>query len=168
MKKALSIILSLVMLLSVSIASVNAFAVVGSIETTTKKNVINTQVNGKTSTDVTYTEDPKDPRTITFTYTGDGELLDWEFIGVTEGVEYTVISEEGNSITIRIADTYDGEIVANAIVREDEEEEEEEAEPIKRDESKTSPKTGAGLAGIGAMGAGAAILAALKKKEDEE
>ena len=167
MKKALSIILSLVMLLSVSVASVNAFAVVGSIETTTKKNAINTQVNGKNSADVTYQEDPSNPRIITFTYDGDGELLGWEFPGVTENVHYTVISEEGKAITIRVADDYDGEITANAIVRLDDEEEEEETE-TKKNESKTSPKTGAGLAGVAAMGAGAAILAALKKKEDEE
>lgn len=166
MKKIISIVLSLVMLLSVSVASVNAFAAtVGSIESTTKQNKVIVQVNGKPSNDVSYERDPDDPRKITFTYDGDGELIGWEFPGLTEGIDYEIIAEDGDSITIKLADDYDGEITANAIV--DEESDTTKA-TTKKSGKKTSPKTGAGMAGVAAMGAGAAILAALKKKEDAE
>lgn len=164
MKKVISIILSVVMLLSVSVASVNAFALVGSQESTTKSNKITTEVNGKTSTDVTYEKDPTDPRKITFTYTGDGDLIGWEFPGMTEGVDYTVVKEKGNSITILLADDYDGEVIANAIVKQ-----RSTTPTTKKNEKEKSPDTGAvAAAGVAAMGAGAAILAALKKKEDAE
>ncbi|MCR5207663.1 MAG: hypothetical protein K6C14_04200 [Eubacterium sp.] len=168
MKKALSIILSLVMLLSVGVASVNAFAAggVGSIESTTKQNKIVLEVNGKTSTDISYERDPENPRKITFTYDGDGELIGWEFPGMKEGIDYEIVKEKGDAITILVYDTYDGEVVANAIVREPED---TTAETTKKNEDKKSPKTGAAsAAGIAAMGAGAAILTALKKKEDAE
>lgn len=164
MKKLLSIVLSLVMLLSVSVASINAFAAVGSIESTTKQNKIILEVNGKTSTDVSYERDPEDPRKITFTYDGDGELIGWEFPGMEEGVDYEIISEKGNNITILVSEDYEGDVIANAIVKE-----ETTGETTKKGDKEKSPKTGAAsAAGIAAMGAGAAILTALKKKEDAE
>lgn len=166
MKKLLSIVLSLVMLLSVSVATVNVFAAgsVGSIESTTKQNKIVLEVNGKTTTDVSYERDPDDPKKITFTYDGDGELIGWEFPGMTEGVDYEIIKEKGDSITILVSAEYDGEVIANAIVKEA-----TTKETTKKNKKEKSPKTGAAsLAGIAAMGAGAAILTALKKKEDAE
>ncbi len=189
MKKVLSIILSLVMLVSVSALSMTAFATVGSQETVTQitHNKIIPQVNGKDDGDVTWEWLSDDPKQIKFTYDGDGDLEDWEFGDLEEGVDYKVISRDGNAITIELMDTsYDGDIVANAIVNDEEEEEEETTTKAntttKKNESKTSPKTGAAAAagiadtkqgrksdeyaGIAAMGAGVAILTAIKKKED--
>ena len=176
MKKILSVVLSLVMLFSVGAISVNAFAAVGSVEETKGAIEIVTEVNGKPSDDITHATDPDEPRKITFTYTGDGELIGWEFPGMVEGTDYTIVSEDGNAITILVADAYAGEVIANAIVNEDEEEEETttkketttKATTVKSESTK-SPKTGAAAsAGLLAMGAGAAILTALKKKEDAE
>lgn len=165
MKKIISVLLSVVMLLSVSTAAVSVFAAdnVNSIESTTKGNKITVEVNGNESNDVTYEKDPTDPTKITFTYTGDGELEGWEFPGMTEGVDYKIISEEGDSITIQIINGYDGPIVANAIVKE------ETTKKKKSNEKKKSPKTGAATVSVAAAaGVGVAMLAALKRKSDEE
>ena len=176
MKKVLTIVLSLVMLVSVGALTIPAAAAVGSIETTQPitKNKIIPQVNGNNTTDVTYEWISENPKQIKFTYTGDGDLEDWEFGDLEEGVDYRVIAQDDNTITIELMDaTYDGDIIANAIVDEEEEEEEDETTTTKantttkKNQSETSPKTGAvAAAGIAAMGAGAAILTALKKKED--
>ncbi len=172
MKKLVAIILSLVMLVSVNVASITAYAVVGSQETVTKDphNKIIPQVNGKNDGDVTWEWLSDDPKQIKFTYEGDGDLEDWEFGDLEEGVDYKVIAQDGASITIELMDTsYSGDIVANAIVAEEEEEETttNANTTTKKNESKTSPKTGAAAAaGVAAMGAGVAILSALKKKED--
>ncbi|MBR6391744.1 MAG: hypothetical protein IKS12_00525 [Eubacterium sp.] len=169
MKKLLSIVLSLVMLCSVSVATVNAFAEggVGSIETTTTQNKIVLEVNGKASADVSYEKDPENPKKITFTYDGDGELIGWEFPGMREGVDYEILREKGNDITILVAPTYRDTVTANAIVREPSSR--KPTETTKKNDKEKSPKTGAAsAAGIAAMGAGAAILTALKKKEDAE
>ena len=169
MKKILSVVLSLVMLLSVSVATVNAFAAVGSIESTTTSIKVINEVNGQVNDDVIMEQDPTNPRKFTFTYTGDGELIGWEFPGMVKGTDYQILSEEGNAITILVSDAYKGEVIANAIVRYDEEEETTKKETTKKSEKSKSPKTGAAAAaGFVAMGAGAAILTALKKKEDAE
>lgn len=176
MKKVISIVLSLVMLLSVGMATINAFAVtVGSYESTTKPfdNKIITRVNGKDSNDIDYEKDD-DKREITFTYTGDGKVVDWEFPGMTEGVDYEIIDRGDNWIKIRVMEDYDGDIIANAILEEPASEtttlpESTTAETTKKNEDQKSPATGASVAaGVAAMGAGAAILAALKRKNDAE
>ena len=164
MKKVLSILLSLVMLVSASALTVNAFAEVASQETTKKTSKVTVEVNGNTSKDVTYQADPDDPATITFKYNGDGNLEGWEFDGMIEGVDYIIVSEDGNSITIQLINGYDGDITANAIV-----EEETTKKSGKGSGKGKSPKTGAATAtGLAAAGAGAAILLALRKKEDAE
>lgn len=166
MKKIISVFLSVVMLITVVSAAFSVFAAGGnvqSIESTTKVNKITVEVNGNESNDVTYEKDPTDPTKITFTYTGDGELEGWEFPGMTEGVDYKIISEDGDSITIQIINGYDGPIVANAIVKE------ETTKKKKSNDKKKSPKTGAASASvIAAAGVGVAVLAALKRKSDEE
>ncbi len=171
MKKLLSIILSLVMMVSVGALSVTAFAeTVGSIETTepVTKNKIIPQVNGNNSNDVTWEWVSENPKQIKFTYTGDGTLESWDFGDLEEGVDYKVIDEGDNTITIELLDqNYDGDIIANAVVDEEEEETTKAGTTTKQNKSQTSPKTGAAAAaGIAAMGAGVAILTALKKKED--
>ena len=177
MKKLLSIILSVVMIVSVGALSVPVMAEVGSIETTAEiiKNKIIPQVNGNNSGDVTYEWISENPKQIKFTYTGDGTLEDWEFGDLEEGVDYRIIAQDDNTITIELLDaTFNGDIVANAIVDEGEEEPTTSAKTTtkantttKKSTSPTSPKTGAAAAaGIAVMGAGVAILSALKKKED--
>ena len=165
MKKIISILLSVVMLVSVSAAAVNVFATVESQETTKATSKVTVEVNGNTSKDVTYKTDPDDPAKITFTYDGNGSLEGWEFDGMVEGVDYEIVSTDGNSITIRLLNDYDGDITANAIV-------EEEGTTKKSSEGSgkgKSPKTGAATAtGLAAAGAGAAILLALRKREDAE
>lgn len=162
MKKLISVLLSVVMLVSVSALSINAFADVQSQQTTKSSSKVTVEVNGNTSKDVTYQTDPNDPATITFTYNGDGTLEGWEFDGMVEGVDYQVISEDGNSITIELLNGFNGDIDANALVDTD-------SEGTKGNGKGKSPKTGAATAtGLAAAGAGAAILLAMRKREDAE
>ena len=162
MKKLISVLLSVVMLVSVSALSINAFADVQSQQTTKSSSKVTVEVNGNTSKDVTYQTDPNDPATITFTYNGDGTLEGWEFDGMVEGVDYQVISEDGNSITIELLNGFEGDIDANALVDKD-------SEGTKGNGKGKSPKTGAATAtGLAAAGAGAAILLAMRKREDAE
>ncbi|MBQ9227797.1 MAG: hypothetical protein IJ168_03100 [Eubacterium sp.] len=156
MKKILSVVLSLVMLIAVGAIAMTAFGETVVSPTTKEPNVI-TEVNGKPSKAVTYTKDSDSPRVYTFTYTGTGKLIGWEFPGMVEGKDYKITSQKGNSITIEVSDDYEGDIIANAIV-------EEAVEPSP---SPVSPKTGASLAGVAAMGAGAAILAISKKRKND-
>ncbi|MBQ9531870.1 MAG: hypothetical protein IJR70_07330 [Eubacterium sp.] len=164
MKKLISVLLSVVMLVSVSAVAVNAFADVQSQETTKTSTKITVEVNGNTTKDVTYKTDPDDPAKITFTYTGSGTLDGWEFEGMVEGTDYEIVSQDGNSITIRLLNGYDDEVTANAIVKEKSTKKSSEGSGKGK-----SPKTGAATAtGLAAAGAGAAILLALRKKEDAE
>lgn len=163
MKKILSVVLSVVMLICASSVATVAFAEnVNSIESTTKANKITVEVNGNETTDVIYEKDPEDPTKITFTYTGDGELEGWEFPGMTEGEDYIIISEEGDSITIQLINGYEGDVIANAIVKES------TTKKKKHNDDRKSPKTGAVTAGaVAVAGAGVAVLAALKKRDEE-
>ena len=164
MKKLISILLSVVMLISVSAVALNAFAVVGSQETTQSTSKIDVEVNGKTSKDVTYKADPDDPAKITFTYKGKGTLKGWEFPGMIEGTDFQIVSEEGNSITIELINGYDDDVIANALIKDSSSKKSSEGSGKGK-----SPKTGAVAAtGLAAAGAGAAILIALRKKEDAE
>ena len=158
MKKLVSILLAVLMVVAVAASSMVAFATDSVVSPTKKPEpTIITEVNGKPSKAVTYTKDGEDPYVYTFTYTGTGKLIGWEFPGMEEGKDYKVISRDGNSITIELLTDQD-EVVANAIV------EEAEAQPSP---SPVSPQTGAALAGIAAMGAGAAILAISKKRKND-
>lgn len=173
MKKLLSIVLASMLAFSaVSMTTISAFAesaTVASPEKTTIAVDKIGQVNGQNSDDVTYTVDPTDPTKITFTYTGDGTMNSWEFPGLTEGKDYVIISEDGNSITIQLLNNNASKVIANAIVDFDEEETPTEKTTAKKSKSNESPDTGASVAaGIALAGAGAAVLVALKKKQDAE
>lgn len=160
MKKFLSILLSVVIMASVcAVSVVPAMAqTVGSQQTTTKKTTISVEVNGSSTTDVTYKKDSNDPSVITFTYKGDGELTGWDFGGLTEGIDYEIVSQNGNKITIKLLTNVN--VVANAKVKG------ASTKPNKGDNGNTSPNTGATIAGVAVAGAGVAMLAALKKKND--
>lgn len=166
MKKFLSIILSVIMVFSVGAATTSvAMAKTYNSQETTKPgySTIKVEVNGKTSTDVTYDVDKTNKNKVSFKYTGSGELLGWEFPNMTEGTDYTVISEEGNTITILVSEDYDGIVTANAIVKEA-----GSNNNTKPNKDNKSPKTGAVTAtGLGLTGAGAALLLALKKKDED-
>lgn len=172
MKKFISVVLSMIMAVSVmAMATIPAMAAV-SPQSTTHARVIGGSVNGSTSNDITYIADANDPNKITFTYNGDGNLTGWEFPGLELGVDYEIISEDGNTITILLLDK-EIDVVANAIVDFGEGDTTKPAEdttkPAKPDKGETSPNTGAMTAtGIAVAGAGIAILAALKKNEDAE
>ena len=154
MKKFLSIILSVIMVFSVGLASTSvAMAKTYSSQETKKPgySTIKVEVNGKPSTDVTYDVDKSNSNKVSFKYNGDGELLGWEFPNMTEGKDYTIISEEGNTITILVSE--DKQAGSNS---------------TKPNKNSKSPKTGAVTAtGLGLTGAGAALLLALKKKDED-
>lgn len=170
MKKLISVILSIMMAVSMlAVTAVPAMAAVVSPESTTKQASIVVEVNGSTSNDVTYTKDPTDPNKITFTYDGDGALKNWDFPGLVEGVDYEIVSEDDNSITIVLLNDYTGEVRANAILEEASEATTKAGTTAKKDKGSTSPNTGVVSAtGVAVAGAGVAILAALKKKNDAE
>lgn len=168
MKKFISVVLSVIMAVSVmAIATVPAMAAV-SPQSTTHSRVVSGSVNGSTSNDISYVVDANDPSKITFTYNGDGNLTGWEFPGLELGVDYEIVSEDGNTITILLLDE-EIDVVANATVDLGEDTTETTKKPGKTDNGGTSPNTGAmTAAGIAVAGAGVAILAALKKDEDAE
>ncbi len=165
MKKFLSIILSVVMVFSVGLASANVAMAKTYNSQETKKagySTIKVEVNGKTSTDVTYDVDKSNSNKITFKYNGNGELIGWEFPNMTEGEDYTIVSEKDNTITILVSEDYEGVVTANAIVKN------ASSNNTKPNNDSKSPKTGAVTAtGLGLTGAGAALLLALKKKDED-
>ncbi len=164
MKKFISIVISVIMAVSaMTMATIPALAA-QSPQSTTQSRVVSVEVNGSSSTEVTYSPDSNDPNNMTFTYTGTYDLEGWEFPGLVEGVDYDILSQEGNSITIVIYNE-DANVIANALVSKSE----EPTKPTKPDNGPTSPDTGAmTAAGIAVAGAGVAILAALKKDKDAE
>ena len=114
-----------------------------------------------------YEVDPTDPTKISFTYTGNGDFQNWQFPGMTEGKDYKVISVDGNTITIQLINGYEGDVIGNAIVKFEDETTTKKAP--RKDKKSRSPKTGATMAtGLALAGAGAAVLAAMKKKQDAE
>lgn len=180
MKKVLSILLSIVMIFSVFSASTIAYAKKNPIyspETTVKHIHITVTLNGESSNKTEYVQDKENDRIITFTYTGDGVLIGWEFDynneGLVEGVDYIVISQDENSITIEILGDYSGEnFWVNAIDKHPDETTSESSESTtetttgKRNDSQKSPDTGASALGLGIMLAGSAILVASRKKHE--
>lgn len=176
MKKFISVILSVIIAASVcSVAIIPAMAkTYASPGDVTKPIKIVVEVNGSVSSDVVYEIDKDDPSVITFTYIGDGTIIGWEFPGMELGVDYEVVSEDEDhkSITIQLIEdsegdyVYDGDVTASAIVKGAQKTTKADADD--KDKNPTSPKTGAvSAAGIAVAGAGVAILAALKKKDEE-
>lgn len=178
MKKFISIALSAVMLISAgAISAMPVMAAVsspGSSEVTTKPAVdtepVVITVNSGKSSDVTYT---KEDYKYTFSYSGKGEVIDWEFPNMVEGVDYSVLSMSDDNSKIVIELTESGkqkQLVANAVVKNStaskEDGEVDENDAASKDNSNTSPATGAAMAGIAMAGTGVALLAISKKKKD--
>lgn len=182
MKKFLAIVLSVMMVLSVGFSSVVASAAQTTIESqeTTKKRVqAHVTVNGNTTSDITIDVDENDPNKITVTYTGDGELTGWNVYDadgnlLVEGVDYKIVMD-GDVATITVLTDID-EIYVDAIIADEtteptkpEDTTDGTTEPTKPNKDNESPNTGAiGLTGLAVAGAGAAILAAMKRKSDAE
>lgn len=179
MKKFISIALSAVMLVSagtVAAMPVMAAPVVspGSSEVTTNPAVdsepVVITVNSGKSKEVGYT---KDNYKYTFSYSGKGEVIDWEFPNMVEGVDFSVLSMSKDNSKIVIELTESGkqkQLVANAVVKDSnaskEDGEVDDSDAASKDNSNTSPATGAAMAGIAMAGAGVAMLAISKKKKD--
>ncbi len=179
MKKFISIALSAVMLISagaISAMPVMAAPVAspGSSEVTTKPAVdsepVIITVNSGKSKEVSYT---KDNYKYTFSYSGKGEVIDWEFPNMVEGVDFSVLSMSKDNSKIVIELTESGkqkQLVANAVVKNStaskEDGEVDDSDEATKDNSGTSPATGAAMAGIAMAGAGVAMLAISKKKKD--
>ena len=165
MKKFISIILSVMMVLSLGALSVMpVMAATVSSEEPVNPGVVSGQVNGQNSNDVTFVVSPANPMEFTFTYGGNYEFLGWEFNGLETG-DYTVVSENGKTITIQLtASGATKNFVANAKVNAPAPTPTPTPTPDKDDTSK-SPSTGVAMGGIAVAGAGIAMLAALKKKD---
>lgn len=181
MKKFISIALSAVMLISAgAISAMPVMAAVsspGSSEVTTKPAVdsepVVITVNSGKSSDVTYT---KEDYKYTFSYSGKGEVIDWEFPNMVEGVDFSVlsVSKDNNKIVIELTESgKQKQLVANAVVKDStaskedgEVDEEDDNNAASKDNSNTSPATGAAMAGIAMAGTGIALLAISKKKKD--
>lgn len=165
MKKFISVLLSVMMMISVGAISVMpVMAETINSEEPFTPIVITGQVNGNVSNDVSFEVSPADPMEYTFNYTGSDEFLGWAFDGLVEGVDYVVIDEDGTEITIKLTAAASGkDVIANALTKSAQPG--KPAKPSKPDDSGKSPSTGAGLVGIAVAGAGVALLAASKKKD---
>ena len=167
MKKFISVILSVMMVLSLGALSVMpVMAATVSSEEPVNPGVVSGQVNGQNSNDVTFVISPANPMEYTFTYGGNYEFLGWEFNGLETG-DYNVVSENGKTITIQLtASGANKSFVANAKVNVP-------TTPTTpttpstgdKDTSGKSPSTGVAIGGIAVAGAGVAMLAALKKRD---
>ena len=99
MKKTLSLILSIFLLISA--VSVPAFVFAQSIEWLPRENPQDTLtfVNGKENYDI-YTESDNDSGGIRITYKGEGIVNKWEFPLSHADTDYNVVSQGKNTITI--------------------------------------------------------------------
>lgn len=167
MKKLISIMLCVMMLIGVcSATTAVAYAAKNPIyspETTVKHVQITVTLNGESSNHTEYKHDKDNDKVITFTYTGNGTLIGWDFDNnnppLVEGVDYRIISQDENSITIELLGDYAGQnFWVNAI------DDNPNPSTSKRNESQKSPDTGSAVLGLGVMLAGSTILVATRKK----
>ncbi len=188
MKKFISIALSAVMLISAG--AITATPVMASTVSSPGRSEVTTKpasetlpviitVNSNKSAEVSYT---KDNAKYTFNYSGDSEVVRWEFPNMVEGTDYTIISTSDDNKQIVIELTESGkqkQVSANAVVKsektskddtdiddEDEDDDNDGNSTAKKDKGSTSPATGAAMAGIAMAGTGVAMLALSKKKKD--
>lgn len=171
MKKLVSVLLSVMMIMAVGAMSVvpamaaSSTITVGSGDQTF---TASGSVNGQPSSDVVPKVDENNKLEIRFDYVGKDELIDWEIIGLEDG-EYTIVKKEGNTLIIRVDASVAAakkDFTANAITKKTSGST-DTTKPSKdnTDKGSTSPSTGASVAGIAAAGAGVALLTALKKKD---
>lgn len=169
MKKLVSVLLSIMMVVAVgamsvvpAMAATSSNITVGSGDQTfTASGAVNGQL---TTSDVTIKVSDSDSYEVRFDYVGKDEFIGWEIIGLEEG-EYTIVKKEGTTLIIKVDPSVAAtkrEFTANAITKKSAN---SGSTTGNTDKSGTSPSTGASVAGVAVAGAGVALLAALKKKD---
>lgn len=192
MKKIISLVIAAMMAVSMFALTVPAMAANVSSPTaaTLQEGKAQTTVNGETRQGVTYSVNAQTKKSVTFTYNGEGTFKSWtdnlSALGLAEGTDYTKVLNADGSQTITfisqkaITSWNNGSVVVNAVVEfaddttqateKDTTKATKATEPKKNSSSK-SPATGASSAvmasAIAAAGAGIAVLAATKKKEND-
>lgn len=173
MKKLVSVLLSIMMVVAVGAMSVvpamaanSSNITVGSGDQTfTASGAVNGQL---TTSDVTIRVSDSDSYEVRFDYVGKEEFLRWEIIGLEEG-EYTIVKKEGTTLIIKVNPSVaeaKREFTANAITKKSANSgSTTKPSTGNTDKSGTSPSTGASVAGVAVAGAGVALLTALKKKD---
>lgn len=192
MKKIISLVIAAMMAVSMFAVTVPAMAANVSSPTaaTLEEGKAKTTVNGETRQGVTYTVNATSKKEVTFTYNGEGTLKSWSdnlaSLGLAEGTDYTkTVNADGSQVITFISQKAitswnNGAVVVNAVVEfaddatettEDEGEETTKATEPKKNSSSKSPATGASSAvmagAVAAAGAGIAVLAATKKREND-
>lgn len=169
MKKLISVLLSIMMIVAVgamsvvpAMAATSSNITVGSGDQTfTASGAVNGQ---PTTSDVTIKVSDSDSYEVRFDYVGKEEFLRWEIVGLEEG-EYTIVKKEGTTLIIKVDPSVAAtkrEFTANAITKKSAN---SGSTTGNTDKSGTSPSTGASVAGVAVAGAGVALLTALKKKD---
>lgn len=173
MKKLVSVLLSIMMIVAVGAMSVvpamaanSSNITVGSGDQTfTASGAVNGQL---TTSDVTIKVSESDSYEVRFDYVGKDEFLRWEIVGLEEG-EYTIVKKEGTTLIIKVNPSVaeaKREFTANAITKKSANSgSTTKPSTGNTDKSGTSPSTGASVAGVAVAGAGVALLTALKKKD---
>lgn len=173
MKKLISVLLSIMMIVAVGAMSVvpamaanSSNITVGSGDQTfTASGAVNGQL---TTSDVTIKVSDSDSYEVRFDYVGKEEFLRWEIVGLEEG-EYTIVKKEGTTLIIKVNPSVaeaKREFTANAITKKSANSgSTTKPSTGNTDKSGTSPSTGASVAGVAVAGAGVALLTALKKKD---
>ena len=172
MKKLVSVLLSIMMVVAVGAMSVvpamaaNSNITVGSGD---QKFTASGAVNGQpTTSDVTIKVSDSDSYEVRFDYVGKEEFLRWEIVGLEEG-EYTIVKKEGTTLIIKVNPSVaeaKREFTANAITKKSANSgSTTKPSTGNTDKSGTSPSTGASVAGVAVAGAGVALVTALKKKD---
>lgn len=172
MKRAFSILFSLIIAMCcIGLTTVSAVAApyVGSVETTSKQFNADVTVNGKPSVDGKYeiidtNQDVEYTVKVEFNYTGSEPLQYWEVPGLTEGTDYVIISDDGNTLVIGIINDDITYVKANAVTALDEDD--STTVPATTNNDKKSPSTGISTAAAVAVAsmAGAVSLLAAKRK----
>ena len=173
MKKLISVLLSIMMIVAVGAMSVvpamaansSNFTVGSGDQTFTASGAVNGQ---PTTSDVTIKVSDSDSYEVRFDYVGKEEFLRWEIVGLEEG-EYTIVKKEGTTLIIKVNPSVaeaKREFTANAITKKSANSgSTTKPSTGNTDKSGTSPSTGASVAGVAVAGAGVALLTALKKKD---
>lgn len=173
MKKLISVLLSIMMVVAVGAMSVvPAMAATSSnitVGSGDQKFTASGAVNGQpTTSDVTIKVSDSDSYEVRFDYVGKEEFLRWEIVGLEEG-EYTIVKKEGTTLIIKVNPSVaeaKREFTANAITKKSANSgSTTKPSTGNTDKSGTSPSTGASVAGVAVAGAGVALLTALKKKD---
>ena len=103
MKKTISIVLAIMML--VSMAAMVVAAEVVSIENTQVDVTVETAVDGQTTKDISYKfqKAGDGTTTVVFTYNGKLNVTDWEIAGIQSSA-YKILSKDDGSITLQLLD----------------------------------------------------------------